>query len=116
MKSWLKAPSLKQERSVRKLLKENDMWRILLLLAWFTPDGKVIIKRVIKFFAFLVLIVIGVMKFMMWWLYTPDSPGYNQEAMNQVHEMDRIDEKRKACDNIAPANWDDECRKLSMRK
>lgn len=93
------------------------LWAIaggLMFVAFFTPDGRHIILRALKVIGIIVVLIVCIFKFMNWWLYEPSSPGYSQDAVDRVHEMDRVDEKRKSCENIAPANWDEECRHLTM--
>lgn len=93
------------------------LWTIaggLMLLAFFTPDGRAIILRALKWIGITVALIFIVIKFMTWWLYAPSSPGYSPEDVQKVQQMNYIDQKRKACENIAPANWDEECRHLTM--
>ena len=87
---------------------------ILMLLAFITPDGRVIILRALKVICIIGVAIFCLFRFMDWWMYDPSSPGCSQDAVNQVHEMERVDEKRKSCEDIAPADWDEECRHLTM--
>jgi hypothetical protein len=87
---------------------------VLMLAAFFTPDGRALIFGGMKWIAIVVLVVFAIVKTTSWWIHDPESPGYSQEAVDRVQEMMRLDQKRESCNHIPVADWDDECQKLHM--
>jgi hypothetical protein len=85
-----------------------------LLLVFATSTGRHLAAQLLKIIVVVFIATILFFKGASWWLYDPSSPGYNEKAVNDVRKANRIDEKRRECNNVAPMNWDEECRHLMM--
>lgn len=51
-----------------------------------------------------------------WWELRPGSPGFNQHAVDSIKKQELADKKVDDCNDIAPANWSDECRSIMLHK
>ncbi|WP_156954435.1 hypothetical protein [Paraburkholderia acidipaludis] len=81
---------------------------LVLAYAWTKDFGKWI---AISFFA---LTIIGCIGNLLSGTNTDSKQSATPSRTELLNRMNAEDEKRKACNNIAPANWDDECRHLLM--